>query len=124
MSPSSFSIASTVSPASLAGTLVSNSKTVLGGSGIYWKNYDATKTNRNLKYRVCSVSGGSNTSVENVPFPRDYFELINQAKQAVELALKDEKQLMEIEFPTSGLRVKFYFEFDIYSHFNFSSPIK
>ncbi|KAH0870019.1 hypothetical protein HID58_077041 [Brassica napus] len=103
MSPSSFSIASTVSPASLAGTLVSNSKTVLGGSGIYWKNYDATKTNRNLKYRVCSVSGGSNTSVENVPFPRDYFELINQAKQAVELALKDEKQLMEIEFPTSGL---------------------
>ncbi|XP_010439656.1 PREDICTED: protein LOW PSII ACCUMULATION 3, chloroplastic [Camelina sativa] len=102
MSPS-FSIATTVSlsPASLTGTLVSNSKNVL--CGLYWKNNDVTKMNRNLKFSVCSVSGGYNTSVENVPFPRDYVELINQAKEAVELAMKDEKQLMEIEFPTSGL---------------------
>ncbi|KAG7612326.1 unnamed protein product [Arabidopsis thaliana] len=102
MSPS-FSIATTVSPASLAGTLASNSKNVL--CSLHLKNNDVTKTNRNLKFRACSVSGGynNNTSVENVPFPRDYVELINQAKEAVELAMKDEKQLMEVEFPTSGL---------------------
>lgn len=51
---------------------------VLGS--IYWKNNDATKTNRNLKYRAFSVSGGYNTSVENVPFPGDYFELLNQVR--------------------------------------------
>lgn len=36
-------------------------------------------------------------------FPRDYFELLQQAKEATALALKDDKQLLEIEFPTSGL---------------------
>lgn len=47
--------------------------------GLHWKNYDGTKTNRNLKFRTGSVFGGyNNTSVDNVPFPRDYFELINQ----------------------------------------------
>jgi len=49
------------------------------------KNNDVTKTNRNLKFRACSVSGGynNNTSVENVPFPRDYVELINQVSSVV-----------------------------------------
>ncbi|KAM7251888.1 hypothetical protein ACFE04_023771 [Oxalis oulophora] len=37
-------------------------------------------------------------------FPTDYSDLIQQAKTATELALKDNKQLMEIEFPTAGLQ--------------------
>ncbi|KAF5196362.1 hypothetical protein FRX31_014050 [Thalictrum thalictroides] len=39
----------------------------------------------------------------DVPFPDDYSQLLEQAKVATETALKDRKQLMEIEFPTSGL---------------------
>ncbi|XP_010538397.1 PREDICTED: protein LOW PSII ACCUMULATION 3, chloroplastic isoform X2 [Tarenaya hassleriana] len=110
MSPSSFSIATAVSPAPLTGPLPSKSKAGLCSS--YWKNSDcgfADKKSinvvkiRHLKHQTCSVSGRENTSVENIPFPGDYFELLNQAKQAVELAMKDEKQLMEIEFPTAGL---------------------
>ncbi|OVA18420.1 protein of unknown function DUF1995 [Macleaya cordata] len=51
-----------------------------------------------------SVSGDDNTLAGlDVPFPGDYSELLEQAKEATELAFKDEKQLMEIEFPTSGL---------------------
>ncbi|XP_030553748.1 protein LPA3 isoform X1 [Rhodamnia argentea] len=51
-----------------------------------------------------SASGESRSSVEvDVPFPRDYDELLEQAKQATELAICDNRQLMEIEFPTSGL---------------------
>ncbi|XP_048231126.1 uncharacterized protein LOC8284634 isoform X2 [Ricinus communis] len=47
---------------------------------------------------------GSSSSVESdVPLPRDYEELLVQAKKATDLALKDGKQLMEIEFPTAGL---------------------
>ncbi|KAE9459239.1 hypothetical protein C3L33_08856, partial [Rhododendron williamsianum] len=50
------------------------------------------------------VSGNSDDSVGiDVPFPNDYSELLEQAKEATELALKDNKQLMEIEFPTAGL---------------------
>ncbi|OMO56236.1 hypothetical protein CCACVL1_26684 [Corchorus capsularis] len=57
-----------------------------------------------LKFISCSASKDGNTSVESdVPFPSDYIELLNQAKKATELALKDGKQLMEIEFPTAGL---------------------
>ncbi|KAG0454358.1 hypothetical protein HPP92_025662 [Vanilla planifolia] len=39
----------------------------------------------------------------DVRFPRDYSELLDQAKVASALALKDNKQLLEIEFPTAGL---------------------
>lgn len=47
---------------------------------------------------------GRSSSVEfDVPFPRDYEELLDQAKKATELAWEDNKQLMEIEFPTAGL---------------------
>ncbi|KAM7490959.1 hypothetical protein LguiA_033880 [Lonicera macranthoides] len=57
-----------------------------------------------LQFVTNSVSGDSGASVEyDVPFPNDYSELLQQAKEATELALKDEKQLMEIEFPTAGL---------------------
>ncbi|KAL9268409.1 hypothetical protein AKJ16_DCAP11725 [Drosera capensis] len=49
-------------------------------------------------------SSGNNFGADfEVPFPTDYTELLEQAKEATESALKDEKQLMEIEFPTSGL---------------------
>ncbi|KAM7490955.1 hypothetical protein LguiA_033876 [Lonicera macranthoides] len=57
-----------------------------------------------LQFVTNSVSGDSGASVEyDDPFPNDYSELLQQAKDATELALKDEKQLMEIEFPTAGL---------------------
>ncbi|KAG7015785.1 hypothetical protein SDJN02_23423, partial [Cucurbita argyrosperma subsp. argyrosperma] len=60
---------------------------------------------RNL--RVLSNSSNresSDTSTDfDVPFPRDYFDLLDQAKKATEAALRDNKQLMEIEFPTAGL---------------------
>ncbi|KAI3968568.1 hypothetical protein MKW92_017255 [Papaver armeniacum] len=53
---------------------------------------------------TCSALGDENSPLGlDVPFPRDYSELIEQAKEAAELAFKDEKQLMEIEFPTAGL---------------------
>ncbi|KAF9623734.1 hypothetical protein IFM89_004815 [Coptis chinensis] len=46
----------------------------------------------------------STTSVGiNVSFPEDYYQLLEQAKVATELALMDGKKLMEIEFPTAGL---------------------
>ncbi|XP_065880061.1 protein LPA3 isoform X2 [Euphorbia lathyris] len=55
--------------------------------------------------RCIAYSGSRNgNSVEfDVPFPRDYEELLEQAKTATQLALEDGKQLMEIEFPTAGL---------------------
>ncbi|KAL0928986.1 hypothetical protein M5K25_000925 [Dendrobium thyrsiflorum] len=46
---------------------------------------------------------GKNLPEMDLRFPRDYSELIEQAKVATEFALKDNKQLLEIEFPTSGL---------------------
>ncbi|CAK9183954.1 unnamed protein product [Ilex paraguariensis] len=50
---------------------------------------------RNLDFVTNSVSGDSGSSVGfDVPFPIDYSELLEQAKEATELALKDEKQLM------------------------------
>ncbi|KAK9985182.1 hypothetical protein SO802_034707 [Lithocarpus litseifolius] len=65
----------------------------------------ASKT-KSLRLRLVanSVSGDSGASVDvDVPFPSDYFELLQQARKATELALKDNRQLMEIEFPTAGL---------------------
>uniref|UniRef100_A0A2N9J2P6 Reverse transcriptase Ty1/copia-type domain-containing protein n=1 Tax=Fagus sylvatica TaxID=28930 RepID=A0A2N9J2P6_FAGSY len=57
-----------------------------------------------LKLVTYSVSGDSNDSVDvDVPFPNDYSELLQQARKATELALKDNRKLMEIEFPTAGL---------------------
>ncbi|XP_022145462.1 uncharacterized protein LOC111014905 isoform X2 [Momordica charantia] len=60
---------------------------------------------RNL--RVSANSGyreSSNASTaSDVPFPRDYSDLLDQARKATEAALRDNKQLMEIEFPTAGL---------------------
>ncbi|KAH9533136.1 hypothetical protein CY35_18G035400 [Sphagnum magellanicum] len=39
----------------------------------------------------------------NVLFPRDYSDLVEQAKKATQAALKDGKLLLEVEFPTGGL---------------------
>ncbi|KAH9679845.1 DUF1995 domain-containing protein [Citrus sinensis] len=51
-----------------------------------------------------SVSSDGNNSINvDVPFPSDYSELLDQAKMAAELAVKDGMKLMEIEFPTAGL---------------------
>ncbi|GAY48935.1 hypothetical protein CUMW_115450 [Citrus unshiu] len=51
-----------------------------------------------------SVSSDGNNSINvDVPFPSDYSELLDQAKMAAELAVKDGRKLMEIEFPTAGL---------------------
>ncbi|XP_008776396.3 protein LOW PSII ACCUMULATION 3, chloroplastic-like [Phoenix dactylifera] len=53
---------------------------------------------------VFSLSRDSSNPVElDVRFPADYSQLLEQAKEATELALKDKKQLLDIEFPTSGL---------------------
>ncbi|GAB2279134.1 hypothetical protein Dimus_013789 [Dionaea muscipula] len=53
---------------------------------------------------VSASSGNDNVSVDfDVPFPTNYTELLQQTTKATVLALKDGKQLMEIEFPTAGL---------------------
>ncbi|XP_047957293.1 protein LPA3 [Salvia hispanica] len=58
---------------------------------------------RNLAvFKFGAGKSGSSTEFET-QFPRDYDELLKQAKEATEFALKNKKQLMEIEFPTSGL---------------------
>ncbi|KAD5508076.1 hypothetical protein E3N88_15779 [Mikania micrantha] len=64
------------------------------------------KTGRNVEFAVRSVSSGDTvgSSVQfDVPFPGDYEELLDQATEATQAALKDGLQLMEIEFPTAGL---------------------
>ncbi|KAH9687135.1 DUF1995 domain-containing protein [Citrus sinensis] len=48
-------------------------------------------------------SDGNNSTNVDIPFPSDYSELLDQAKMAAELAVKDGRKLMEIEFPTAGL---------------------
>ncbi|KAH7863101.1 hypothetical protein Vadar_013363 [Vaccinium darrowii] len=59
---------------------------------------------RKLDFVTNSIPSNGDASLGfNVPFPKDYLELLEQAKEATELALKDNKQLMEIEFPTAGL---------------------
>ncbi|XP_048429491.1 protein LPA3 isoform X3 [Pyrus x bretschneideri] len=65
----------------------------------------AQTVSRNLKFVRNSASGDMETSSVglDVSIPSDYSELIEQARNATALAVKDNKQLMEIEFPTSGL---------------------
>ncbi|XP_051129361.1 uncharacterized protein LOC127250233 isoform X2 [Andrographis paniculata] len=49
------------------------------------------------------ISAAANRGSVDVPFPTDYTQLLQQAREATQSALKDNKQLMEIEFPTAGL---------------------
>ncbi|XP_057966513.1 protein LPA3 isoform X2 [Malania oleifera] len=69
------------------------------------QRFGAFKMNGNLNFMANSVLGDDSDFLNyDVPFPSDYSELLEQAKKATELALKDKKQLMEIEFPTAGLQ--------------------
>ncbi|XP_027080418.1 protein LOW PSII ACCUMULATION 3, chloroplastic [Coffea eugenioides] len=62
------------------------------------------RKSRNGDFAINSASRDSSPSVGfDVQFPKDYAELLQQAKEATELAVKDNRQLMEIEFPTAGL---------------------
>ncbi|XP_057770046.1 protein LPA3 [Salvia miltiorrhiza] len=56
-----------------------------------------------LEFRAAAAGKSRNPMEFETPFPSDYDELLKQAKEATELALQSNKQLMEIEFPTSGL---------------------
>ncbi|KAK9716097.1 hypothetical protein RND81_06G211100 [Saponaria officinalis] len=51
-----------------------------------------------------SSTGDQDYVINDVPFPADYSQLLRQAKEATESAIKNKVQLMEIEFPTSGLQ--------------------
>ncbi|GMH09163.1 hypothetical protein Nepgr_011003 [Nepenthes gracilis] len=62
------------------------------------------KTSVNPRFVATTVSGDSNASINfDVRFPNNYSELLEQARESTELACMDNIQLMEIEFPTSGL---------------------
>ncbi|KAG0453269.1 hypothetical protein HPP92_025933 [Vanilla planifolia] len=66
--------------------------------------FSMSKIGRRLSIAgLASRDGGRNRGEFDVRFPRDYSELLDQAKVASALALKDNKQLLEIEFPTAGL---------------------
>ncbi|XP_072980385.1 uncharacterized protein [Typha angustifolia] len=67
-------------------------------------NSFATKRTARIRFGIFAVSGDSSiTPRVDVRFPSDYFELLQQTKEATEFALNDGKQLLEIEFPTAGL---------------------
>ncbi|XP_078440078.1 LOW PSII ACCUMULATION protein (DUF1995) isoform X2 [Wolffia australiana] len=56
-----------------------------------------------LDLRCASGNSRESSVATDVGFPRDYDELLSQARKATELALSDNKNLLEIEFPTAGL---------------------
>lgn len=61
------------------------------------------KISRNLDFAINSASGDGASSLGfDVPFPYDYSELLQQAKDATELALKDSRQLMVCEQQVSA----------------------
>ncbi|XP_057845948.1 protein LPA3 isoform X2 [Cryptomeria japonica] len=53
--------------------------------------------------KASSDSGAGAAAETEVEFPCDYGELLEQVKVATQLALKESKHLLEIEFPTAGL---------------------
>ncbi|KAJ9556472.1 hypothetical protein OSB04_011086 [Centaurea solstitialis] len=79
---------------------------LLSHSQLQSLSFNTMRIGRNVELAVRSISpgdtGGSSIQFD-VPFPGDYDELLDQAKQATQVALKDGIQLMEIEFPTAGL---------------------
>ncbi|XAR70713.1 hypothetical protein NMG60_11027672 [Bertholletia excelsa] len=71
----------------------------------YSKKFAPCNISGKRNFAVNSSSGSTDASVGfDASFPGDYSALLEQAKKATELALKDNKQLMEIEFPTAGLQ--------------------
>ncbi|XP_045813900.1 protein LPA3 [Trifolium pratense] len=103
--PIMFSISSTAPSSLLTSTILKLDTFSLKNGGFIRIRGITGPTNPKLA--ICSsvsASGDGNASVQtDVPFPFDYSELLEQASVAVELAVKDNKQLMEIEFPTAGL---------------------
>ncbi|KAI9111735.1 hypothetical protein K1719_017425 [Acacia pycnantha] len=102
-----------ISPIPVSSLLMAGPKTVnLGatslklGEFIRMRRVTASRMPRFSRLASFSLSGDGSASVEktDVPFPNDYTELLEQARGAVELAMKNNKQLMEIEFPTAGLQ--------------------
>ncbi|KAK2973215.1 hypothetical protein RJ640_024502 [Escallonia rubra] len=66
------------------------------------------KISRDVKFVTNSLSGGTGASVEyDVPFPSDYSELLEQAKEATALALQDKRQLMVGFYLGFSLTLKF-----------------
>ncbi|CAN4128056.1 unnamed protein product [Withania somnifera] len=61
------------------------------------------KISRNLEFGIACYGDKVASVGFDVPFPKDYTELLQQANETTELALKDSRQLMEIEFPAAGL---------------------
>nr|GFB11981.1 protein low PSII accumulation 3, chloroplastic [Tanacetum cinerariifolium] len=53
---------------------------------------------RNVKFSVTSVSAGGSSLQFDAPFPADYEQLLDQAKDATQTALDDRIQLMEWSF--------------------------
>ncbi|WVZ78027.1 hypothetical protein U9M48_025806 [Paspalum notatum var. saurae] len=67
--------------------------------------FTVASRNSRMGFQVCAVTGDQGSrNLSDVKFPNDYTELLIQAKEAAESALKDGKQLLEIEFPTAGLQ--------------------
>ncbi|PUZ73902.1 hypothetical protein GQ55_1G023400 [Panicum hallii var. hallii] len=67
--------------------------------------FSVARRNSRIGVQVHAVTGDQGSrNVSDVKFPSDYPELLMQAKEAAESALKDGKQLLEIEFPTAGLQ--------------------
>ncbi|KAG9452883.1 hypothetical protein H6P81_005787 [Aristolochia fimbriata] len=73
-------------------------------SHCYSKRFASLRQSRKFNFFPRAASGGDSATVGvDATLPGDYFELLQQAKEATQLALKDGKKLMEIEFPTAGL---------------------
>ncbi|KAK3155925.1 hypothetical protein QOZ80_2AG0100490 [Eleusine coracana subsp. coracana] len=67
--------------------------------------FTLSSRNSRIGFQVRAATGDPDTrNVFDSKFPNDYTELLVQAKGAAESALKDGKQLLEIEFPTAGLQ--------------------
>ncbi|KAI5656438.1 hypothetical protein M9H77_25231 [Catharanthus roseus] len=106
-SPTVFSLPfsfSTVSKPTIAEDLNYRRNTFKERLNVCGCGISSDKISRKPDFAINSASGENTSSLSSdVPFPYDYSELLQQAKEATELALKDNRQLMEIEFPTAGL---------------------
>ncbi|XP_042471048.1 protein LPA3 [Zingiber officinale] len=85
-----------------ATTPISSAPPIKAGTGQWLGGCRFTAGKKRKCFSTCSVATNNDVGSE-VEFPRDYFELLKQAKEATEVALRDGKQLLEIEFPTAGL---------------------
>ncbi|CAN6461367.1 unnamed protein product [Victoria cruziana] len=75
--------------------LACSKRTSAGASGV--------KVPKTYPFSPQAFSREGGSVAHDAQFPADYTELLKQATVATELALKDDKQLLEIEIPTAGL---------------------